>query len=306
MNLQLCVQTADIALEHSMQYACDLIKAAGFEALDWNFDHDAHPGCFDDPDYVSILEKPWEEIERHYEADVNVMKASGLAIGQSHAPFPATVCARRDYLERMIPIFENSLRLCAYAGCPATVIHGLAVNKRDGSTQAEIDELNTRLYTALIPAAKETGVTVLLEDLFGDYRGQIYQGHCANPHEAADFIDRLNDEAGFEAFGLCFDVGHLFLYGGDMLEYLRVMGPRIKALHIHDNMGQRDDHRAPYTGIINWPDFIQGLRDISYRGNLSFETFAQTRAEQIPAELIPAWLELIAKEGAYFRNEILK
>ncbi len=305
MDLKLCIQTGTVADEHSMQYACDAFRAAGFEALDWNFDHDAHPGRFDDPDYVSVLEEPWEKIEAHYAEDVAVMKRSGLEIGQSHAPFPATVHARRDYLERMIPIFENSLRLCRYADCPATVIHGLAVNKGEGSVRTEIDALNERLYTALIPAAKETGVTVLLEDLFGSYRGKVYQGHCAEPHEAADFIDRLNDEAGCEAFALCFDVGHLFLYGGDMLEYLHVLGPRVKALHIHDNMGVNDDHRAPYTGLVNWPDFINGLRDIRYRGNLSFETFAQTQARQIPVELLPAWLELIAKEGDYFRRSIL-
>ena len=34
MDLQLCVQTGTIYEEHSMQYACDVIKAAGFEAVD--------------------------------------------------------------------------------------------------------------------------------------------------------------------------------------------------------------------------------------------------------------------------------
>ena len=304
--MKLCIQTGSVDREYGMEYACGVFKNAGFEALDWNFDVDASPGRFDDPAYRSVLEEPWDKITAHYDPDIAVMRASGLAISQSHSPFPATVSGSVEKLDRMIPIFINSLRLCEYAGCPRTVIHGIPVHKRDGLTRETADMLNDRLYLSLIDTVRETGVMVLLENLFFGFKGSHYQGHCAVPSAAAAYIDKLNDKAGFEAFGLCFDVGHLHLYGGDMLEYLHVLGKRVKALHIHDNMGVNDDHRAPYTGNIYWPDFIQGLRDIGYDGDLDFETFAQTERSQIPQELIPAWAELIAKCGEYFRKEILK
>ena len=52
----------------------------------------------------------------------------------------------------------------------------------------------------MIPAISQTGVTVLLENIFWDVGGKSYDATCANPDEAAGLIDRLNELAGFEAF----------------------------------------------------------------------------------------------------------
>ena len=117
-------------------------------------------------------------------------------------------------------------------------------------------------------------------------------------------IDRYNSLAGKECFGLCLDTGHLNLLNLDMRWYIPILGKRIKALHIHDNDGIVDRHKAPYTGTLVWKDFYTALRDIGFDGDLSFETFRQPSKTEVDEELIVPWLELIYKIGQHFKRKI--
>jgi sugar phosphate isomerase/epimerase len=179
-------------------------------------------------------------------------------------------------------------------------------------TQDRIDELNFKLYSSLIPTLRECNVTVCLENLptwYTDGKGfrMIYEGHCCNPYNAVAEIDMLNDIAGKECFGLCLDTGHLNITRTPVTKYISVLGDRIKCLHIHDNNGADDLHLMPYSqaakGAVDWEEFITGLREIGYRGDLSFETFMVMRT--FPAALHEPVMKLIAAEAAYFRNRIL-
>ena len=84
------------------------------------------------------------------------------------------------------------------------------------------------------------------------------------------------------------------------------MGGRIKALHIHDNDGEDDEHLAPFTGSINWPAFCECMRNIGYSGDLSFETFQQTTMNRLGDErMVTAYLRTIREAGTLFRERIL-
>ena len=90
-----------------------------------------------------------------------------------------------------------------------------------------------------------------------------------------------------------------------MRTYIPILGKRIKALHIHDNDGRDDLHLAPMTGTINWAVLCECLKQIGYNGDLSFETFMQTRiAHRFDDALLLPWLQLICKTGESFRNKI--
>ena len=71
-----------------------------------------------------------------------------------------------------------------------------------------------------------------------------------------------------------------------------------------DNDGYEDQHLFPYTGIIDWNRFCDGVRDSVYRGDLSFETF--NGLNQYPAELALPALRLAASAADYFRSRILE
>ncbi len=300
-----------------MDTAYRMIKEAGFEAIDWGlyvqWENGKPKPCFSRESIESgekikqdcIFDEDIETIIAHYTPEINTIKKYGLEITQAHGLFPSYAVANPDFLDYAIELHKKTLLLCQYAGCPRVVIHGISRRVHETCiTDDDVRALNYKLYTALIPTAKQTGVTVLLENLFATTDNRRYAGVCSNPYDAIEYIDTLNRMAGEECFGLCFDVGHLNIVHGSIIDYVKKLGTRIKALHIHDNDMDADEHFAPYSGTVRWTDFYTALKEIGYTGDLSFETFRQTSSKICEGKMVPALLEFICKCGQFFRSEI--
>ena len=105
---------------------------------------------------------------------------------------------------------------------------------------------------------------------------------------------------------MCLDTGHLNLLRIDCRKYIPILGKRIKVLHIHDNDGITDQHKAPYTGTFNWKAFCEELAKIDYDGDIGFETFMQTSLEVVDKEMVSPWFKLIYECGNHFRNKIIQ
>lgn len=306
--MKISVQSGGVTENLGVEKGYEAIKRAGFEAIDWNLDHawnisDVRHGLF----MGCIFEQSLEAVIAHFAPELEVIRKNGLSITQAHAPFPSYVKDHPGLLNYAIGIYKRNIEYCSYIGCKNLVIHGVSYSLGDDiNTPETIDSLNKKLYTSLIPVLLKNNVTVCLENLFTGVGGISVQGHCSDAYKAAQEIDALNAEAGKEVFGLCFDTGHANLLRYDMRAVLPVYGKRIKALHIHDNSGEKDMHRAPMTGTINWKYFCETLKKIGYDGDLSFETFAQMNAAAaFGTEMLEPWLTLICKTGEAFRDEIL-
>ncbi len=305
--MKISVQNGGIVEHIGQERGYAAIKEAGFTAIDWNIDHGLSSVRIRELTYAgnTIFERSTEEVLAHYAKELEIIRKHGLAITQAHAPFPAYVPGHPEVLEFMIPVYENCIRLCHHAGCKNLVIHGISLEESDDSnTPQSIAALNWYLYTSLIPTLLECDVTVCLENLFTRSR-TVVEGICSDPHEAAQLIDALNEKAGREVFGFCLDVGHLQLLSKNLRTYIPILGKRIKALHVHDNDGRDDLHLAPMTGTVNWAVFCDCMKQIGYDGDISFETFMQSRiAWRFDDELLMPWLSLICKTGESFRKKI--
>ena len=61
-------------------------------------------------------------------------------------------------------------------------------------------------------------------------------------------------------FGHCFDIGHWRLFGDVPQEqWLAKIAPRLLHLHLHDNLGQSDDHLPVGEGIIDYAPLLRTL-----------------------------------------------
>jgi len=306
--MKISLQTGDIVDRLGKEKGYELIRKAGFEAIDWNLDHswkisDINKGILTG----CIFEKSLDEVKEHYARELEIIRNNSLEITQAHAPFPAYSLRHPEVLDYAIGIYKRVIEYCSYAGIKNLVIHGISYNLKDeNNTPESIDALNKKLYTSLIPTLVECGnVTVCLENLFSTYEIVSYQGHCSDALKGSREIDELNSIAGKEVFGLCLDTGHANLLHHDIRVFIKQYGSRIKALHIHDNDGSRDEHEAPMTGTINWNHFCQALKEICYNGDLSFETFAQTnQALDFDESMVLPWMILINETGKCFRNKI--
>ncbi len=69
------------------------------------------------------------------------------------------------------------------------------------------------------------------------------------PGEMLELFERLRPAGA----GLCLDCGHVTAFGrAPLSEWLEVLGPFIGQLHLHDNLGQKDDHRPMGRGRIDF------------------------------------------------------
>jgi len=318
--MKIAIQSHATTQRFDMDTAYKMIKEAGFEAIDWALDQQWQDGaqrlCWNRPsiesgesfEQSSIYNEDMDTIIAHYQPEIDTIKKYGLTITQAHSPFFNYSSRSLPFITEAIETHKKALRLCAHAGCPRLVIHGFSRQVYETVfTDSDLRIANMKMYKELIPTALETGVMILLENLFAfDVSNRrIYAGTCSNSYDAIAYIDTLNEIAGRECFGLCLDTGHLNLINERFSEYVQKLGHRIKALHIHDNNGMSDQHLSPYTGTVNWKEFYGSLKKIGYAGDLSFESFKQVCTQRCDEEMVMPSLKLMYECGNFFRSEIL-
>lgn len=281
------------------------IKDCGFEGIDYNLDHVIPGSLLKEGKHNGFFDAPVEEILERYRPVKEAAEKVGISIVQAHAPFPLHHEDNPELLDYMIMATSKLLKVCQYIGCPNLVVHPHKELNKEKEWQ-----INEKLYRGLMPAAKETGVKVCLENLW-IMEGELPIGAvCSDPYEACFYIDTFNEEAGEELFGFCYDVGHANMTARNIFHDLKVLGHRVKCLHIHDNDGLKDRHQAPYTyktgdrkhTLLDWEAFYAGLKEIGYKGDLNFETFGQLL--MVPTELWEANLRYLNAVAQYIRSRI--
>ena len=88
--------------------------------------------------------------------------------------------------------------------------------------------------------------------------------------------------------GVCWDFGHpnvnKYHLPNDQRDELRMVGSRLKALHVNDNAGGRpDEHLPPYMGSVDWDTHVPVLKEIGYDGDFNYEVLPRN----VPDYMIP-------------------
>lgn len=303
---KVCVQTASwydnlFGGDKGADEAFAFIKSCGFDAVDYNINHMMPAGPLYRGERTTFFDASLEELLAYYRPVREASEKHDVAIAMAHGLFPMALEGNDELNEYILMATEKIIAIMGYLGCPALVVHPVV---RDDK-QVEW-ETNLAIYRRLMPTAKKYGVTICLENMFTAPNGHILAGACADAEEACRYIDQLNEEAGEEIFGYCFDIGHANLTGRHLYRDLVTLGKRLTVLHIHDNDSIDDLHLIPYTqkrrGAVDWEGFIRGLRDAGYEGPLDFETFAGVGL--VPQELNAAALRFIAEIGRYFAAKL--
>ncbi len=78
--------------------------------------------------------------------------------------------------------------------------------------------------------------------------------------------------------GFLLDTGHACGAGEDIPELIRMMGGRLKALHISDSDGKSESSLVPGRGIIGWAGIVESLERTGYSGSFDLEIAAASGA----------------------------
>lgn len=256
-----------------------------------------------DPRAVRILEDPAALCEC-FSGVLEQCREKNVGIPIARGTYLPRDTRRTDLTELLTRITEESIRLCGEIGCRFLVVRPLSA----GIPQEEAWNVNRAYYLRLAPLAREHQVTILLENQCRDLNGRMVRGLCSEGGEAADWVDRLNDEAGAECFGFCMDVGTCSLCGQNMHDFALYLGNRLKAVVLRDCNGDAESSQLPFACVgpggaqTDWLNLIRGLREIGFDGQLLLD-FPDT-AVSFSTLLRPQLMALAKATADYFKWQI--
>lgn len=201
---------------------------------------------------------------------------SALPAGPDGLAADAVAVARRD-LDRLVAA-DGEVLVVAVHGSP------------------ERDALSGRVHLThdapRWPSEAFDDLARLLDDLAGAAPGAIrvaFHPHTATWVEAPDEVDALADRLGATRAGLCLDVGHYLVGGGDPVDAIRRYGSLVSHVHAKDvdpsvlerlRAGELDGFGGAVrerlftelgNGALDVPGTVAALDAIGYRGWLMVE-----------------------------------
>ena len=124
---------------------------------------------------------------------------------------------------------------------------------------------NLRFWPPLLKRAAEQNCTMALENIFEKDTGTL-----------SDLLSTLDSPW----LGHCFDIGHWSLFADvSLADWFAALGSRLIHLHLHDNLGERDDHLPVGEGKIDFSALFQLVSSLPAAPSMTLE--AHTRSNLI-------------------------
>ena len=184
--------------------------------------------------------------------------------------------------------FASYIKKASMLGSRAVILH-----PTNNSYSVEVEGIDryisqlSKSFETLLPLAEKEGIVIAVENTLP---GPTSIRWGSKPEHFELFVKKFSHPS----FGLCLDTGHASVCKGPEgpAIFLKAMAPRLVALHLQDNAGDRDSHLAPGKGLINWKTFFQGLVSIKYSYSATIEA-APFSFGPNNTHSIDAWKEMI-------------
>jgi sugar phosphate isomerase/epimerase len=240
------------------------------------------------------------QIYRNYKQGISAeevrrtLSAAGLVADSLHGYFslegfdgpPCDLSSNDAGLRQAsLAIMEGEAGYARTLGCRDIVIHPVP----SGDTQNDAFRIGTLTESArrLAKIGTEHDVRFLIENMPPPMFGRN-----------ASMLRQIVDEVASPHLGLAYDSGHATL-AGDPIGIIHAMGPRLWGVHIHDNLGAKDDHLIPGMGVIPFDDVAHALATIGYSGTFILEVYrttAEVRRDLTPERL--AFIETLRRKAS--------
>lgn len=247
--MKLATTTGDYsAYTDSAAVALSHIRKAGFKYADYNFgmDHSLRNGVYS------------ENYEAYFKEINKTADDLGIKLVQAHAPMGRP-------LEDGGVLLSDTLRCvdaCGAWGIPNIVVHS---GYTKGISREETYARNKEFFMPLLERAEKYGLNILVENFNRMSIDGLYW--IDNAPDLLGMIEYVDHPL----FHAVWDVGHANMQAMPQDEALGLLGKHVKALHIQDNMGDKDTHLVPFVGTVNMDEIMCGLADIGYKGYFTFE-----------------------------------
>ena len=261
-----------VPYHYTIEQSLAACKAAGFSSIDVNLHSAAsHQGPLaDDANWKRWVYGVKEQIEK-----------LGLDAPYAHCYF----YVQPDRTEREEELTCRSIEAAGMLGVRWVTVHPYSVCDEAWYSHRKSLEDNLfymRKYADIL-AGVNTGIAI--ENMVEDTRKRRFGS------SAEDLLE-LEEALGDEKFGLCWDFGHGERSSCNTPASLRMMGRKLKNVHVHDYTLNKvgHDHTLPFLGITNWAQIMPVMKEIGYEGDWNFECHLFT--EKMPAQTRETALKL--------------
>lgn len=277
--MNLSVELYSVTKHFGDHKAVELIKQAGFDAIDYSY--------YYEKECEEILGENYKEYAREFRA---YLDRSGISCNQAHAPFTFQYGMSLDVSEEKYLHIVRSMESAAILGAKNIVVHAVTVPE-----DVDFEAYNIEYYKSFIPYCEAFNIHVAVENLFSrDPKRHRLVGKLGSPKELNRIIKKI-DSPWIVA---CVDVGHAALTGYEPEDFISRVDPGIlKCLHIQDNDYLDDRHMLPYLANLNWSAVMTALKKCGYEGELTFEIVKYL--QKFSPELIPDALKFAAVIGKH-------
>lgn len=258
------------------------LKAAGFEHIDLNL-------ASIDNELNMFFAEDWEQKAHALREEAEKI---GVTFIQSHAPYNPRRSFKSypaEYEEHFKEVLMRGQKISEICGVPNTVIHPLAeINAPMEDMEAHV-RYNYEFYDEFLSACDKAGMCACFENLplgYGQYATQVLElVKAGKDHNVA----------------ACWDFGHGELMypkrtwsDADQTAGILLLKDRIRAVHVHDNLGKEDNHLLPFLGVVAWEKVLPALREAGFQGDLVFEI---KQNANMPYELMDDSMRFCAAVG---------
>ncbi len=187
-------------------------------------------------------------------AHIQGAKQAGLIFDTLHGPWENINAIWREGLlgEQVIDRIADCVDFAGENGIPTVIIH-LA----SGENSPPVSELGGQRLDALVDRARKAGVKLAFEN----QRKLAYLQYALARYKKEPCV------------GFCWDAGHEHCFTMDEIDFMALFGSRVYALHLHDNLGEynRDLHRIPFEGNIDFAQVAEKIKASGYQGTVMLE-----------------------------------
>jgi len=221
----------------------------------------------------------------------------GLICEQTHGYFTRGITD--ELIQKRTEYISNEIEISSILGSKAIVIHPIL----EWNTEQNVKWIKNNF----LELAHKYNIKLAIENVWNEKDGHIIPMCTSKPKDIVKFIDSFNDDY----VVACLDIGHAEMKdcGTNAVDMIKALGPRLYCLHIHDNDKEKDHHQVPYTHGINFNNILLALKEIGYKGNITFEvetcfSHGWDPTGAVPFELFPSFLRLLKDIGNYYIKKL--
>ncbi len=221
-----------------------LIRQAGYDGLESH-----HPQSEEEARMVA-------ELSRKYDLTVHSV------MGGTHWSLPLS-SPDPDVRKRGIEGVEQALLFAKVMGAEGVLVVPAVVDEQTDYRTAW--ELSMESLRHLVGVASQLGVQIWVENVWNRF--------LLSPLEFGQYIDALNAGANASektVVGAYFDVGNILAYGYPQ-QWIRLLGHRIKRVHVKDFRVREHQFVYLLQGDVPWRAVREALKEIGYDGWITAE-----------------------------------